>query len=135
MDEENRIVDGVIKRLLSDPEVLAHKNDELYVRDRIEKEASLYQRSSELLTESIAKQYLKSICSCIYTKVDDFDEKGKEHIYRSFHILAEYLESKGITGILYPSTRTEKMEGNNIVLFHIHDAEPVRDSIMQYLYE
>jgi len=88
-----------------------------------------------VLTESIAKQYLKSVCSCIYSKVDDKDEMEKARAYKSFHILAEYLESKGITGILYPSTRTKRMEGNNIVLFNKEDAAPVHGSIKQYLYE
>ena len=67
--------------------------------------------------------------------MDDEDEKRKERIYKSFHILAEYLERKGITGILYPSTRTKKMEGNNIVLFSIEHAAPVPGSIKPYLYE
>ena len=51
----------------------------------------------------------------------DTDEKGKERTYKYFRILAEYLERKGITGIIYPSTRTKKMEGNNIVLFNEED--------------
>ena len=135
MDEENRIVDGAVKRLLSDPEVYRHSGDEAYIRARIEKETNANPFSREVLEESVAKQYLKSICSCIYTKVDDTDEKGKERAYKSFHILAEYLEGKGITGILYPSTRTKKMEGNNIVLFNIEDATPIPGSIKQYLYE
>ena len=135
VDEENHIVNGAVKRLLNDPEVLAHFGDEAYIRERIEKETEAHPISLELLSESVAKQYLKSICSCIYTKVDDSDEKGKERIYKSFHILADYLESKGITGILYPSTRTKKMEGNNIVLFNKEDAVPVIGTVKPYLYE
>ena len=135
MDEDNRIVDGAVKRLLIDPEVLAHYGDEAYIRARIERETEVHPPSRELLSESVAKQYLKSICSCIYTKVDDSNEAEKERIYKSFHILAEYLESKGITGIIYPSTRTKKMEGNNIVLFNIEDAEPVKGTVKPYLFE
>ncbi len=134
MDEEGRIVDGTVKRVLSDPDVWSHINDESFIRDRIKRESSAHSLSRELLEESITKQYLKSICSCIYTKVDETDEKRKKRAYKSFHILAEYLESKGITGIIYPSTRTKKMEGNNIVLFNKEDAAPVPGSIKQYLY-
>lgn len=134
MDEENRIVDGAVKRLLSDPEVYAHSGDESYIRSRIEKETETHPLSRELLSESVAKHYLKSVCSCIYTKVDDSNEAEKERIYKSFHILAAYLESKGITGILYPSSRTKKMEGNNIVLFNKEDAVPVIGTVKPYLY-
>ena len=134
MDEEHRIVDGAVKKLLSDPDVWSHLTDKSFIRDRIERDTSAHPLLREVLEESIAKQYLKDICSCIYTKVDDTDEKGKERAYKSFHILAEYLESKGITGIIYPSTRTKKMEGNKIVLFNKEDAAPVPGTIKQYLY-
>ena len=135
MDEKNQIVDGTVKKMLSDPEVFAHYDDESYMRERIGKEMEAHPLSRELLTESIAKQYLKIVCNCIYTKVNDYDETEKERIYKSFHILAEYLENKGITGILYPSTRTERMEGNNIVLFNIEDAEPVLGTVKPYIFD
>lgn len=134
MDEEYRIFDGTVKKLLSDPDVWSHLYDKSFILDRIGKETEAHPLSREILEESTAKQYLKIICSCIYTKVDETDEKGKERAYKSFHILAEYLESKGITGIIYPSTRTKKMEGNNIVLFNKEDAAPVPGTIKQYLY-
>ena len=59
---------------------------------------------------------------------------AKEKAYKSFQILAEYLEGKGITGIIYPCTRTNRIKGKNVVLFNIHDAEPISASIMQYYY-
>lgn len=135
MDANNKIADGITERLISDSEVRTHLNDKSYILNRISEETTAHSLSEEVLTESIAKQYLKSVCSCIYSKVDDKDEMEKARAYKSFHILAEYLESKGITGILYPSTRTKRMEGNNIVLFNKEDAAPVHGSIKQYLYE
>ena len=76
----------------------------------------------------------RGICSCIYKKVDEDDADGKEKAYKSFQILAKYLEGKGITGIIYPCTRTNRIKGKNVVLFDIHDAVPIIGSITQYHY-
>lgn len=135
MEEEQRATKMSLERLLSDPEVYAHKDDEGYIKNLIMEDIKKHPISEAVITESIAKQYLKSICSCIYQKVDDSDQVAKERAYKSFHILAEYLESKGITGIIYPSTRTTNLEGKNIVLFNIGDASPVTGSVVQFHYE
>ena len=71
----------------------------------------------------------------IYKKVDEDDNAGKEKAYKSFHILAGYLESKGITGIIYPCTRTKKIIGKNLVLFNRYDAVPIKDSIREIIYK
>lgn len=42
MDEEKRIVDGAVKKLLGEPEIIAHSNDESYIWNRIEKESSAH---------------------------------------------------------------------------------------------
>ena len=60
---------------------------------------------------------------------------GKEKAYKSFHILAGYLESKGITGIIYPCTRTKKIIGKNLVIFNRYDAVPIKDSIREIIYK
>ena len=43
----------------------------------------------------------------------------KEKCYKSFHLLAEWCEGKGISGIRYPSTRMKLINerGSNLVLF------------------
>lgn len=74
------------------------------------------------------------ICNCIYKKVDETDDAMREKAYRSFHILSQYLESKGVTGIIYPCTRTDKIKGKNLVLFNVNDAVPLPDTIREYLY-
>lgn len=73
--------------------------------------------------------------SAINKKVDESDEVKKEATYKSFHVLAEYLESKGITGIIYPCTRTNKIVGKNLVLFNKEDAVPIENSIREIMYE
>ena len=55
--------------------------------------------------------------------------------YKSFHILSKYLESKGSTGIIYPCTRTNKIQGKNLVLFNVKDATPIVDSVRKYYYQ
>ena len=84
-----------------------------------------YQVDKDIIEESFAKQYLKMICSCIYKKVDETDDKKRELAYKSFWALAQYLEEQGVTGIIYPCTRTNKIHGKNLVLFNKYDAEPI----------
>lgn len=74
------------------------------------------------------------ICDYIYQKVDG-SEKDKEDAYKSFHILAQYLESKGISGIIYPCTRSKDIIGKNIVLFDRLAAKPIPESIRRYTYK
>lgn len=88
-----------------------------------------------IIEKAIAKTYLKMVCNTIYKKVDEDDNTGKEKAYKSFHILAGYLESKGITGIIYPCTRTKKITGKNLVLFNRYDAVPIKDSIREIIYK
>ena len=87
-----------------------------------------------MLEESYAKQYLKMVCNCVYKKVDEIDEDKKKKAYKSFHVLSEYLENKGVTGIIYPFTRTNKIMGKNLVLFNVKDAEPIGSSIRELAY-
>ena len=75
------------------------------------------------------------VCSCIYKKVDETDELKREQAYKSFQTLALYLEEQGVTGIIYPCTRTKKIIGKNIVLFNVNDAEPIEESIRDFVYE
>ena len=88
-----------------------------------------------IIEKAISKTYLKMVCNTIYKKVDEDDNAGKEKAYKSFHILAGYLESKEITGIIYPCTRTKKIIGKNLVLFNRYDAVPIKDSIREIIYK
>ena len=114
--------------------VMNHMHDERYIKREIKKRAKNMKGLELTTAESIVKQYLKMICSCIYFKVDGTDQE-KENAYRSFHMLAAYLNTKGITGIIYPCTRDEKIKGKNIVLFEPSDAEPIIGSIRRYHYK
>lgn len=93
-----------------------------------------YEVDKGIIEENLAKQYLKIVCSCIYKKVDETDVDKKEQAYRSFWTLARYLEEKGVTGIIYPCTRTKKIQGKNLVLFDKYDAEPIESSIREFYY-
>ena len=133
-DEADRVKSRSVSRLLNDPEIYIHYGNKKFIKEKIKTVIEDDSASIDVITESIAKQYLKYICDCIYTKVDDDDEVGKERAYRSFHILAVYLESRGITGVIYPCTRIDGMHGKNVVLFNADDATPVKGSIVKYLF-
>ncbi len=133
IDEEvEKGATGALSVLMHDQVLFNNFYDEKFRDKRIRAEIENHATSERVLMVSIAKQYLKGICDCIYTKVDETDVDAKERAYRSFHILANYLETKGVTGIKYPCTRLPGMLGKNIVLFNIHDANPVMGSIKQY---
>ena len=82
----------------------------------------------------LCKAILKMVCNCIYKKVDESSEDKKEKAYKSFHILSEYLENKGVTWIIYPCTRDNTISGKNLVLFRKEEAVPVENSIRKIIY-
>lgn len=133
-NQANNHVSSMLDLLLSDADLIRHRDDQGYVRRRIEQTMEAHPLDRSLIEKNSVKQILKLICSCIYKKVDEDDSDGKEKAYKSFQILAKYLEGKGITGIIYPCTRTNRIKGKNVVLFDIHDAVPIIGSITQYHY-
>lgn len=77
---------------------------------------------------------LKEICDTIFVPLDtdeDNDPDKKDKCYKSFHILAEYYESKGYAGISFSSTRMKLMgkTGSNLVLFDADCAEATPESL------
>ena len=129
---EREMIDNVLEGMLRDEKVVARAFDEKYIKREIKKRTHCA-KTKEVIVEATTKQYLKLICSCIYYKVDGTEEE-KEKQYHSFHILAAYLQSKGITGIIYPCTRDKRINGKNIVLFDPNDAKPIMGSIKRYRY-
>lgn len=131
------IIQKVIYDLLKNPQAIsnakARKKDAL-MRD-IQKSMKSHPFRREVLEEAYAKQYLIMVCNCIYKKVDETDEDKKALAYKSFQILCQYLKEKGVTGIIYPCTRTKDVIGKNLVLFNVNDAIPLEGSIRERLYE
>lgn len=124
----------IIKILLKDKSAIQFRRNKNYLKKKIKETINAHPIDKSFVEKNLTRQILKLICSCIYKKIDEDDECAKEKAYKSFQILAEYLETKGITGIIYPCTRTRQIPGKNIVLFNINDAEPVDGSIIQYHY-
>lgn len=126
----------IMNEIMSNPKELdKYKTNKRALKKRIKTLQQKYPIEDNILQESFVKQYLKMICSCIYKKVDETDEGKREKAYKSFHALALYLESKGVTGIIYPCTRTNAVKGKNLVLFNKYDAEPIETSIREYFYK
>lgn len=129
-----RISQQVMEDLTSNPTKLEHyKSNPKKLKREIKNKTEQYNDRS-IIEDVVAKQYLKMVCNTIYKKVDEKDDAGKEKAYRSFQVLSLYLESKGVTGIIYPCTRTNKVVGKNLVLFNKEDAKPIKESIREIIY-
>lgn len=133
-DYANNSVQKMVDKLLANPNAYEKYKNKKSLKKDIKAVMSKNPVDSNILEESYAKQYLKMVCNCVYKKVDETDEDKKEKAYKSFHILSEYLESKGVTGIIFPCTRTNKIIGKNLVLFNVKGAEPTETSIREFVY-
>ena len=133
----NDVFQKVLDNLLKTPQTVSNAKErkkKALMRD-IEKSIKKYPFQRDVLEEAYAKQYLIMVCSCIYKKVDETDEAKRALAYKSFQILCQYLKEKGVTGIIYPCTRTKDVIGKNLVLFNVNDAIPLECSIRERLYE
>lgn len=133
-DYQHSLENQILADLISDPKKVEEyrKNGKKLKQEIKRKSEKMVDR--QVLADGVAKQYLKMVCNCIYKKVDERDNDKKEEAYKSFHVLSEFLENKGVTGIIYPCTRTNKIVGKNVVLFDIHDAVPMEGSIREIIY-
>lgn len=84
----------------------------------------------------IAKLIMKSIDEAVFLPVDNNDDPDLK-AYIPFHLLANYLISKGYNGIVYRSTRMNRigLNGKNLVLFNTEDASPIKGSMAVYFYD
>lgn len=100
----------------------------------------MIQRDAEkLATFYIGSSFFLPICQTIFTAIDDdkcADGKAREKAYKSFHVLAEYLEAKNIAGVIYPSTRTalHSIHTQNIVIFNVEDFSAIPGSLRKLVY-
>lgn len=135
LDNYQKILEvQIFTDIISDPiKVEQYKRNDKKLKKAI-KQKSENMVDKRIIEDAVAKQYLKMVCSCIYKKVDEKDDEKREAAYKSFHILSDYLEKKGVTGIIYPCTRTNKIIGKNVVLFDIHDATPIASTIREIIY-
>ena len=103
-------------------------------KSRIKKQIRKHRTETQnFATIYCGRLFLKQICSAIFTPLDskeDTDDMLKEKCYKSFHLLAEWCEGKGISGIRYPSTRMKLINerGSNLVLFDADSAKATETS-------
>ena len=134
-DYQQEMTQKMIDEMMSDPNLIEkYAGNKRKLKRDIKKKQKKNLIDESIIRESYAKQYLKMVCNCIYKKVDESSEDKKEKAYKSFHILSEYLENKGVTGIIYPCTRDNTISGKNLVLFRKEDAVPVENSIREIIY-
>ncbi len=90
---------------------------------RIRKQIKIHEEETKnIATIFCGRMLFKQICSAIFVPLDDEEDNDyttKERCYKSFHLFSEWCESKGISGIRYPSTRMKLIneKGSNLVLF------------------
>lgn len=115
-------------------------NSDKSLRKAISKEVGKKHKDTiSLVGRFAAKSLIKMICDNIYVpldKIEDTDPKKREICYGAFHVMANYMESKGYAGIIYPSTRAAiiKQSGKNIVLFNYEDITYKPDSLKLITY-
>lgn len=125
-DYQQEMTQKMIDEMMSDQNLIEkYAGNKRKLKRDIKKKQKKNLIDESIIQESYAKQYLKMVCNCIYKK---------EKAYKSFHILSEYLENKGVTGIIYPCTRDNTISGKNLVLFRKEDAVPVENSIREIIY-
>lgn len=106
--------------------IIEKEINEKQIRSIIRKETEIY----------LANLIMKSIDEAVFLPVDT-EEDPELKAYVPFHYLANYLISKGYSGILYRSTRMNKigLKGKNLVLFNKEDVTYVPDSMNVYYYD
>ena len=109
------------------------------IKKIIEKEFKEKQVSSIIRKETeiyLANLIMKSIDEAVFLPVD-FEEDPELKAYVPFHYLANYLIIKGYSGILYRSTRMNKigLKGKNLVPFNKEDVTYVPSSMNVYYYD
>lgn len=84
----------------------------------------------------IGRTFMKSIDEAVFKPVDEKQDPELQ-VYKPFHFLAEYLENKGYSGILFRSTRMNLtgLKGKNLVLFNKYDAHYVQGSMNVYYFD
>ena len=120
-------------------EIINSMKKEEVIKKIIEKEINEKQIRSIIRKETeiyLANLIMKSIDEAVFLPVDT-EEDPELKAYVPFHYLANYLISKGYSGILYRSTRMNKigLKGKNLVLFNKEDVTYVPDSMNVYYYD
>ena len=72
-NQANNHVSSMLDLLLSDENLIRHRDNQGYVRRRIEQTMETHPLDRSLVEKNSVKQILKLICSCIYKKVDEDD--------------------------------------------------------------
>ncbi len=120
ISEKEEVKEEVIKKIIE------KEMNEKQIRPIIRKETEIY----------LGNLIMKSIDEAVFLPVD-IKEDPELKAYVPFHYLANYLISKGYSGILYRSTRMNKigLKGKNLVLFNKEDATYILNSMNVYYYD
>jgi len=139
----NTIIEVKVNEILTNKkyqeEIRTSLKKEEAIKKIIEKEMKDKQIRSIIRKETeiyLANLIMKSIDEAVFLPVD-INEDPELKAYIPFHYLADYLISKGYSGILYKSTRMNKigLRGKNLVLFNKEDVTYIPGSMNVYFYD
>ena len=73
-------------------------------------------------------------CRVVFVPLDKDEDSSpdlKDKCYKSFHVLAQFLEDNNFSGVIFPSTRMmlKGEKGINVVLFEPEDVAPVQATL------
>lgn len=129
-DNLNTIVQEDIERILSDPSYDGKNIHNLITNAMKENE----DKTKTLANIYVGRKLLSTICRVIFIPLDKDEDNNpdlKDRCYKSFHVLAEFLEDNNFAGVIYPSTRMmlKGKKGVNVVLFDSEDVDPVFETL------
>jgi hypothetical protein len=139
----NRISHTKVNEILANrkykEQINKSKDLEKTIKMIIEKEVNEKALKSLMTEETeifLGNLIMKGIDEAVFKPVDEEDDPELK-AYVPFHYLADYLISKGYSGILYRSTRMNKigLRGKNLVLFNKEDVTYIPNSMNVYYYD
>lgn len=109
-----------------------NKKKNAYI-DKLMKNSGTYNKSEEIVIYKIALLFLSTIDESIFKSVDEVNDPDLK-AYIPFRVFSEYLIEKGYDGIIYRSTRMDKvkLKGKCLVLFNKEDATYIDGTMEKY---
>lgn len=132
-------VDEILANKKYNEKIDRSRNTDEAIKQIIKKEINEKQLKALITKETeafLGSIIMKGIDEAVFLPVDKEDDPELK-TYIPFHYLTEYLRGKGYAGIVYRSTRMNKigLKGKNLVSFNKEDASYVPGSMKVYYYD
>jgi hypothetical protein len=126
----NAIVQEDIEKIVNDSQS-GNKDIHNLINDAVKENK---EKTKTLANLYVGRKLLSTICRVIFIPLDKDEDNSpdlKDRCYKSFHVLAQFLEDNGFAGVVFPSTRMmlRGERGVNVVLFDPEDVEPIHTTL------